>query len=235
MANDFDNVYRFAPLDNYTFKQRFVIRLAGFVFYWLIRIIGSTMRFEATGIENFRSIVDAGKLPIYTFWHDRIVAGTYYFRDRGIVVMSSVSYDSEYTNRCIKRFGFGTIRGSSTRGGTRALVAMIKMMKAGHPMAFAVDGPRGPRYEVKSGPLLLAKKTGNPLMPFVVECKSFWTLKSWDRLQIPKPFTTANVIIAPPIYLAPDASDDEVDTRRAELQETLDGLVRRGEQWRRSA
>lgn len=234
MANDFENAYRLAPLEKYTFKQRLVIRLAGFVFYWLIRFIGATMRFEATGIENFQVIVDAGKLPIYTFWHDRIVAGTYYFRHRGIVVLSSTSYDSEYTNRCIQRFGYGAIKGSSTRGGTRAMVSMIRMMKAGHPMAFAVDGPKGPRYVVKPGPLLLAKKTGNPIMPFVVECKKFWTIKSWDRLQIPKPFTTANVIIEPPIYISPDASDEEIDTRRTELQETLDELVRRGEEWRRS-
>jgi len=232
VANDFNIAYRFGPLEKYTFRQRFEIRVASFVFYWVLRTIGSTIRFETTGNENFDAITDAGRLPIFSFWHDRIIAGTYFFRDRGIIVLSSPSYDSEYTARCIQRFGYGVIKGSSSRGGTRALVSMIKMMKAGYAMAFTLDGPRGPRYQAKAGPLLLAKKTGNPLMPFIVECKSYWTIKSWDRLQIPKPFTRANVMIAPPIYVAPDADDSELESKRLELQAVLDGLVTEGEKWR---
>jgi lysophospholipid acyltransferase (LPLAT)-like uncharacterized protein len=232
VTTDFDNAYRFGSLEKYTFRQRIEIRIASFVFYWLIRAIGLTMRFETTGYENFDSITAAGRLPIYCFWHNRIIPGTYFFRDRGIIVMSSASYDSEYTTRCIQRFGYGFVRGSSTRGGTRALVSMIKMMKAGYAMAFTVDGPRGPRYEVKPGPILLAKKTGNALMPFIVESRSFWTIKSWDRLQIPKPFTAANVMIAPPIYVDPEANDDELESKRLELQAALDRLVEQGAAWR---
>lgn len=232
MAELTESAYRFAGLERYTFGQRIVIRLAGLAFYLAIRIIGSTLRFERTGWENFEAIEDAGKLPIYAFWHDRIVAGTYYFRDRGIIVLSSTSFDSEYTARCIQRFGFGIIKGSSTRGGIQALVGMIRMMKQGYPMAFTLDGPKGPRYEAKSGPVLLAKKTGNPLMPFVIEAKSFWTIGSWDRLQIPKPFTRAYVIIGEPIYVDKDARDEELEAKRLELQASLDALVARGSDWR---
>jgi lysophospholipid acyltransferase (LPLAT)-like uncharacterized protein len=226
------NAYEFARLDRYSFGQRLIIRSAGFLFYWLVRMIGVTVRFEANGMERFAEIEQAGRLPIYSFWHDRIVAGTYYFRNRGIIVLSSTSFDSEYTARCIQRFGFGIIKGSSTRGGIQALVGMIRMMKQGFATAFTIDGPKGPRYEAKAGPILLAKKTGNPLIPFVIECKRFWTIKSWDRLQIPKPFTRANLIIGDPIYVPADATDNEIENKRLELQFALDELVGRGEAWR---
>ena len=232
VADQSEKAYQFGPLDRFTFKQRVIIRVAGFLLFLLVKAIGATIRFTVTGGENRSAIDDAGRLPIYSFWHDRIIAGTYYFRDRGIIVLSSSSFDSEYTARCIQRLGFGIIKGSSTRGGIQALVGMIRMVKAGYEMAFTLDGPKGPRYEAKSGPVLLAKKTGNPLMPFVIESKKFWTIKSWDRLQIPKPFTRANLIIGEPIYVPHDAKDEELEAKRLELQSSLDSLVAAGEAWR---
>ncbi|HMO79212.1 MAG TPA: lysophospholipid acyltransferase family protein [Pyrinomonadaceae bacterium] len=232
MSDQFTRVYEFGELDRYNFKQKFVIRTAGLVFYWMVRLIGRTIRFETEGLERFDEIAREGKLPIYAFWHDRIVSGTYYFRDRGIIVLSSTSFDSEYTARCIQRFGFGIIKGSSTRGGIQALVGMIRMMKQGFAMAFTLDGPKGPRYEAKSGPVLLAKKTGNPLVPFVIECKRFWTIKSWDRLQIPKPFTRARLMVGEPVYVEQDARDERLEEKRLELQTRLDKLVEDGERWR---
>ncbi len=232
MTDRFNKAFEFGPLDRFTLKQRLIIRLAGFVGYVAVKIIGSTLRFETTGWENFTSIVDNDKLPIYSFWHDRIIAGTYFFRGRKIIVLSSSSFDSEYTARCIQRLGFGIIKGSSTRGGIQALVGMIRLMKEGHAMAFTIDGPKGPRYEAKAGPVVLAKKTSNPLMPFVIECDRYWTVKSWDRLQIPKPFARANVIIGEPIYVPADARDEQLESKRVELQRSLDGLVKAGEVWR---
>lgn len=235
MSDQFTRVYEFGELDRYNFKQKFVIRSAGLVFYWMVRLICSTIRFEVEGMERFDEIAREEKLPIYAFWHDRIVSGTYYFRNRGIIVLSSTSFDSEYTARCIQRFGFGIIKGSSTRGGIQALVGMIRMMKQGFAMAFTLDGPKGPRYEAKSGPVLLAKKTGNPLVPFVIECKRFWTIKSWDRLQIPKPFTRARLMVGEPVYVEQDARDDRLEEKRQELQTELDKLVEDGERWRNSS
>jgi len=109
---------------------------------------------------------------------------------------------------------------------------MIRSMRRGLPTAFTVDGPRGPRYEAKAGPVLLAQKTGNPILPFSVECKSYWTVKSWDRLQIPIPFTKALFTYAAPIYVAPEKSG--VDEKLGELQASLDSLVERGAEWGRS-
>ena len=209
-----------------------LIRFADRAFYALIQTIGKTIRFEVEGWNNFEAIEKSGKLPIYAFWHNRIFAGTYFFRKRGIVVITSQSLDGEYIARFIQRLGYGAVRGSSTRGGVGALVEMIRVMRQGLPMAFTVDGPKGPRYQAKTGAVLLAKKTGNPMMPFVVESRNFWTIKSWDMLQIPKPFTKARVIIAKPIYVPTDADDEIIESKLTELQQSLDLLVVKGEKWR---
>lgn len=227
-------VYRFASLASYSLKQRWLIRLADFAFYFLINLIGKTVRFETEDWENFEAIEQAGKLPIYTFWHNRIFLGTYFFRRRGIVVITSQSFDGEYIARFIQRFGYGAVRGSSTRGGVAALVEMIRLMRAGLPMGLTIDGPKGPKYVAKIGACLLAKKTGNPLMPFSVEAEKSWHLKSWDNLQIPKPFSRARVFIAEPVYVAEDTGEEELENKRRELQKSLDELVKRGEQWRES-
>lgn len=218
-------------MTDYSFKEKILIRLADLVFYGFIKVLGSLTRFEVRGLEHFDSIEGAGKLPIYTMWHDRIFLGTYFWRDRGIVVITSKSFDGEYIARFLLRFGYGAIRGSSSRGGATALVGMIKSMRDGHPMAFTVDGPRGPRYVAKAGPVLLAKKTGNPIMPLIAAPKKFWNLKSWDKMQIPKPFSPALILIGEPIYVDANATADEVDEKVAQLQKNLDDLVAEGKVW----
>lgn len=234
MADGKDKIYDFASLDEYPLKKRIFIRLADLAFYLSIKILGSMSRIEVSGMEHHDAILAAGKIPIYTFWHDRIFLATYFWREKGIVVMTSKSFDGEYIARFIQRFGYGAIRGSSSRGGSRALVEMIKAMRASLPMAFTIDGPRGPKYEAKLGPVILAKKTGNPIMPFIVEPKKFWQAKSWDKMHVPKPFTKAMTIIGEPIYVAVDATEEEVAAKLAELQLSLDELVRQGKEWRES-
>lgn len=232
MHERFQSVFTRGSLADFTFKERLTIRVADVAFYLMIRLIGSTLRFESENEQHLLDVESAEKLPILTFWHDRIFAGVYYFRNRGIAVLTSKSMDGEYIARFISRFGFGAIRGSSSRGGVRGLVEMIKLMREGIPMAFSVDGPRGPRYEAKSGPVMLAKKTGNPIVPFVTECSSYWQMKSWDRLQIPRPFARARVIFGAPIYVPDEGGEKEIEGKRLELQGSLDDLVRRGKTWR---
>lgn len=218
--------YRFADISRYTFKQRLAIRAADVAFYVLIKLLGSTTRFRVEGWEHWREAAREGRLPIYTFWHDRIFLGTYFWRGRRIVVMTSQSFDGEYIARFIQRFGYGAARGSSTRGGVGALVEMARLVRNGCPSAFTIDGPRGPRHEAKMGAILLAKKTGQPVLPFSVDAESFWEVKSWDRFQIPKPFTRAVVRIAAPIYVPSDASEALLNEKRDELQRALDEVSR---------
>lgn len=235
MREKFPEVYKFAPLDRYSFRERFLIRAADLAFYLLINLIGKTIQFEIEGEENLEEIRNAKKLPIYAFWHDRIFLGTYFFRNQNVVVMTSQSFDGEYIARFIQRFGYGTARGSSTRGGIGALVQMIRLMRRNLPTAFTIDGPKGPRYKAKNGACILAKKTSHPILPLSFEASSFWTLKSWDKLQIPKPFSRAKVIIEKPIYVDENSSDSEIENKRKELQTKLDELVVFGEQWRHSS
>lgn len=229
MSERFPAVFTRGSLSEFTFRERLTIRIADVAFYLAIRLIGPTLRIEAENEEKYRQVIESGHQPIIALWHDRIFAGVWYLRHRGLAVLTSKSKDGEYIARFLTRFGFGAIRGSSSRGGVRGLVEMIRLMREGVPMAFTVDGPRGPRYLAKSGPVMLAKKTGNPILPFVIECSSYWTINSWDKLQIPKPFAKARVIYGDPIFV-PDGDDDE--TMRFEMQAALDDLNLRGAVWR---
>jgi lysophospholipid acyltransferase (LPLAT)-like uncharacterized protein len=213
-----DKLYQFAVLDQYTFKQRMIIRLAGVMLYWLMRAIGATVRFEIVGWEHH---TEAEPL-IYCFWHNRIPIATYFWRKRGIVVMSSRSFDSEYIARFIQRFGYGAARGSSTRGARAALIQMIRAVKSGKSAAFTVDGPNGPIYEAKPGALLLAAKTGAAILPFSISLERCWRLPSWDRIEIPKPFTRAVVVIGERFYL----NEGEDESQKERFQRTLDELRR---------
>jgi lysophospholipid acyltransferase (LPLAT)-like uncharacterized protein len=228
-----DRAYSFADLAAFSFTDRLLIRAADLLFFLLIKLIGRTIKFEIEGWEHWEAASTGGKLPIYTFWHNRVFLSTYFWRRRRIVVMTSKSFDGEYIARFIQRFGYGASRGSSTRGATGAVVEMVRLMRAGSPTAFTIDGPKGPRYVAKMGAVLLAKKTRNPILPFTITADRFWEAKkSWDGFQVPRPFTRARVGIAAPIFVRPDADDTELNAKRDELQRALDELNQRGEEWR---
>ena len=229
-----DRAYQFADLSDYSFKDRLLIRAADLVFYVLINLIGLTARFEVIDWQNHEKAEANGGLPIYVFWHDRIFLTTYWWRNRRIVVMTSRSFDGEYIARFIQRFGYGAVRGSSTRGGVGAVVEMARLMRAGCTTAFTIDGPKGPPYVAKMGAVLLAKKSGQPIVPVTMALAKYWTAPSWDNFQIPKPFTKARVYVAPPIYISSDADEQILNAKRDELQNVLDELTRRSDEWRRT-
>ena len=232
-AANIERAYAPSDLSSYTFLERVMIRAIGLASYCVVKLLGATVKFEVEGWENLEATSAGGKLPIYTTWHDSVFLSTYFWRSRGIVVMSSRSFDGEYTGRLIKRFGYGTVRGSSTRGHTGASIEMIRLMRAGCPAGFMIDGPKGPRHVAKMGAVLIAKKAGQPILPFVIVPARSWEIrKSWDQTQIPKPFTRARVIIAPPISVEADAAAGVLNAKRDELQSTLEALTQKGEQWR---
>ena len=135
--------------------------------------------------------------------------------------MTSQSFDGEYIARFIQRFGYGAARGSSSRGGVGAVVEMARLMRAGCTTAFTIDGPRGRRYVAKMGAVLLAKKTGQPVLPVSMAPGALLDAPSWDAFQIPKPFTRARVFVAPPIYVPADADEAVLQAKRDELQRAL--------------
>jgi lysophospholipid acyltransferase (LPLAT)-like uncharacterized protein len=215
--------YKFADLSAYPAKKRFLIRAADLAFFMLIKLIGRTIRWQVEGWENWEAATRNGQVPIYTFWHNRVFLATYFWRKRRIVVMTSQSFDGEYIARFIQRFGYGAARGSSTRGAVGAIIEMTRLMRAGSPTAFTIDGPKGPRYVAKMGAVLLAKKTGQPILPFTITTARFWEAKrSWDGFQVPWPFSRARVDIAPPIYVAANINDEQLEAKRDELQCALE-------------
>lgn len=218
-ASNNDKLYSFATLEQYSLKQRLVIRGAGFALFWLIRLIGTTLRYEVKGWENH----DESQPLVYCFWHNRIPIATHFWRDRGIIVMSSRSFDSEYIARFIQRFGYGAARGSSTRGARSALIQMIRAVRSGKSAAFTVDGPRGPIYKAKPGALLLAAKSGAAILPFSISLDRYWELPSWDRIQIPKPFARAFVVIGEQLRVE-NSGDEHIDSKRRELETKLSAL-----------
>src|SRR3954447_2310541 len=177
METRINRAYEFADLSGYSVLDRWKIRAADWLFYVLINLIGLTARFEVIGWENHEKAEENGGLPIYVFWHERIFLTTYWWRKRRIVVMTSQSFDGEYIARFIQRFGYGAVRGSSTRGGVGAIVEMVRLMRAGSPGGFTIDGPKGPRHVAKMGAVLLAKKTGHPMMPFAAIPRKRWTVR----------------------------------------------------------
>jgi lysophospholipid acyltransferase (LPLAT)-like uncharacterized protein len=168
---------------------------------------------------------------ILTFWHGRIFMGTYYFRNRGIVVMTSQNRDGEYIARVIQRFGYRAARGSSSRGSHRATVECLRAMQEGRDLGLTIDGPRGPRYVAKPGAAYLAKKSGNPVVPFNIAVEKKWVMSSWDHFQIPQPFSRAIVLVGKPIYVAADINREQMQDIEGQIQRSLDELRDRSDSW----
>ena len=202
-------------------KRLQVAAIAG-LGYPLVAALGHTLRWRVEGLEHYDRIVAAGHQPVMGFWHGRILPATFYFRRRGIVVITSENFDGEWIARIIERFGYGTARGSTTRGGVKALIRLKRELAAGRPAGFTLDGPRGPARTAQAGAVWLAESTGHPLLPFHLEASSYWEMKSWDRTQIPKPFSTVALVVGEPYYVTGD-----VEAARVELERRLTHLEER--------
>jgi lysophospholipid acyltransferase (LPLAT)-like uncharacterized protein len=195
--------------------------------YPLIRALGHTLRWRIEGLQHLDAIVASGRQPVMAFWHARILPATVYFRGRGIVVITSENFDGEWIARIIERFGFRTARGSTSRGARKAMRQLVRAMGQGRPAGFTVDGPRGPARMAQPGAVWLAKVTGNPVLPFHLEASAHWTVSSWDRTQIPKPFSTVALVVGEPMEVAGEASAVEVETARRDLERRLLALETR--------
>ncbi len=192
--------------------------------YPLIALLGWTFRWRVGGDARYEAVVAAGRQPILCLWHGRILPGTVFLKRRGIVVITSQNFDGEWIARIIQRFGFGTARGSSSRNAAGALRQMARELRAGHPTAFTVDGPRGPSGVAKAGAVWLAMASGCPLLPFHIEAERFWTLRSWDRAQIPKPFSRVAFVIGDPIEVPRDLDEAGIEGYRKQLETRLAAL-----------
>lgn len=195
----------------------------------IMRALGATYRWRVDGLSHYESIVASGRQPIFAFWHGRILPATLFWKNHGIVVIISQNFDGEWIARIIQRFGYGTARGSTSRGGARALVQLRRDLAAGKPAGFTLDGPRGPARVAQPGAVFLAGATGQPILPFHIESSAAWTMKSWDRTQIPKPFARIGMAVGPPLEIR-GTDEATIDAGIQQLQQSLHTLEARARQ-----
>jgi lysophospholipid acyltransferase (LPLAT)-like uncharacterized protein len=205
----------------FTLRQRLVLALVAAVGWLLVRLIGPTLRYTVS-IEEGGPPTDSPRPAIYVFWHRCIIPATYWYRDKQIAVMTSASFDGEYIARIIEKFGYRAVRGSSTRGGVRALLGMHTEIDQGRTVAFTIDGPRGPRYVAKPGPVLLARNVQVPIMAFHLAVESAWVLNSWDSFIVPKPFSRVVLRVSRLVNVPSGAGSAALETYHAEMQWALD-------------
>lgn len=188
-----------------------------------IAALGSTLRWRVEGAGHLH-FQGSGPRPILAFWHGRILSAVYFFRNHDIVALISENFDGEWIARIMESFGYGASRGSTSHGGQRALLQLKREMARGRAAGFAVDGPRGPACKAQPGAVWLAKITGNPVVPFHMEASKYWSVNSWDRTQVPKPFSTVAVAVGQPIDVPGDATEDVIEAKRLEMEASLRAL-----------
>jgi lysophospholipid acyltransferase (LPLAT)-like uncharacterized protein len=212
--------------------RQFQIPIIAWAVYWLVRLIGPTLRVEMIGVHNATQIRSAGEPAIGTFWHRCIFSAIWIWKGRGIVVLNTVNFDGQWTRRVIERLGFGTAQGSSSRGAIEGLTVMAKRLEEGKHVALTIDGPHGPRYVAKPGAVILARRTGKPISIFHVGLARAHTFKkSWDQFQLPYPFSRAAMFVAPPIRVPMDAESDVIHAKQAEVQAALERVRDVAESW----
>lgn len=206
----------------------FFISLIGPIFIFLL---GKTLRIKWIGEKNLDPIRKNQGQVIYAFWHGRMLILSYSHRWQKIHVLISQHRDGELIARIIERLGFVSVRGSTTRGGTKAIFEMAEKGASGYDVAITPDGPRGPRFKVQPGAIYIAQRSGMSIIPITNSAKRRWTLSSWDGFLIPKPFSKAVIIIGEPIYVPLESTPQELEEKREELEKGLVDLTQKADNY----
>jgi lysophospholipid acyltransferase (LPLAT)-like uncharacterized protein len=210
-----------SKLPSWTFSQRIALAVLPRVAAWILRAIAATLRYEII-FEEGLAMLEPPATGIYAIWHRAILLAACHFQEYHAVVLISQSFDGELVTRTAKNMGYGAARGSSTRGALEGLMGMKEALEEGHAAIFTADGPRGPLYRTKIGPVKLAQMTGYPVYSFYLLPERRWEVKSWDRLMIPKPFSRVVMSFAHGVAVDPEARGEELEERRLELQDALE-------------
>jgi lysophospholipid acyltransferase (LPLAT)-like uncharacterized protein len=206
-------------------------KLISFIGWALISIWSKTVRIRVVNKQIRDRLVTDGKNLIYAFWHGRQFLLFHYQRNSGIVIPASESRDGDIQAGILKRFGFNVVRGSSKRKGDRALLGMVEGLRKGKDIALAVDGPRGPIYEVKQGITYLAGKLNKPIVPVSTSAKKYWILeKIWDKYLLPMPFTQGVIVYGEPIVVR-GTQEEELESKRRELANALNQVMAQADEY----
>jgi lysophospholipid acyltransferase (LPLAT)-like uncharacterized protein len=198
------------------------ITIAGSSF---IRCLGHTWRIQMDATDTLRNARQLSPNVVFALWHGRLLPLLFAHRNRSIYTLASEHRDGELMGQTARRFGFGHVRGSSTRGGTRAILGLVEKLEQGYDVGITVDGPRGPRYRVKPGMVQIAKMSGVPIVPVTAGSRHHKTFGTWDAFELPYPFTRVRVAYGEPLIVPADADDDELEEKRLELETVLKSLT----------
>ena len=188
---------------------------------WLLRGLFLTLRPVYVHQHSDPRLRNLREPVLVALWHGRLLYFISLYRSLPFIVLVSRSRDGEFISRILRVFGGYTTRGSSSRGGARALLQVVKHVRQGATAVFTPDGPCGPRYQVQPGIVAVAKKTGAPIMPVTYNAAWKKVLNSWDRFLVPLPFSRIVVVYGKPIYVPADASADTLHAKRQEVEASL--------------
>ena len=210
--------------ERFTLAQRLLLAIVPRLVWALLSIVGRTWRFEVIAEEGVVPVLGGQRAgaEIYCFWHQCVLPCTFYYRGSGAVILISQSFDGELITRVLRMFGFNSVRGSSSRGAREGLLGLKHVIESGSTAIFTADGPRGPRYQAKMGPIKLGEMTGAPIGAFHLEPERAWLIDSWDRFQVPKPFTRICVSWAEWTRVPPGISSDDYEPMRRRLNEAIE-------------
>jgi len=196
-------------------------KLIGIFGKLLVDLLFKTTRIETVGFEKVESIISSRRF-IFAFWHSRILLVSYVYQGWNGAILVSQSRDGEFIARVLQRQGHEPIRGSTTRGGLRALSTLITCIRAQiRPAVIIPDGPQGPRFKVQPGIITLAKKTGYPIVPVSYSARNVKIFNSWDRFLLPHPFTQCRIVYGEPVRVAGDADPQTASDCRLRLEQEL--------------
>jgi len=202
------------------YRQIFV-----YIGFSIVKIISSTYRIRVIKPEIELDVLKRGQVPIYALWHQRLFPGINFIAKRKpISIMISQSKDGELISRIVNQFGWHPVRGSSSRGGKRALRELYTLAKKGCKIAHIVDGPRGPLGVVKPGLLIISRVSGMPIIPIIASAEKKWVFNSWDRFIVPKPFSRVIIRFGDEINVPKNLKGAAFEKKRFSIEETLKKL-----------
>jgi lysophospholipid acyltransferase (LPLAT)-like uncharacterized protein len=187
----------------------------------VIRVLGFTWRIQVDGEEHLVRARAQAPNVIFAFWHGRLLPLAFTYRGLNVHVLASEHRDGEMLGQTMRLLGFGHVRGSSTRGGARAILELAQTVRSGYDLGLTVDGPRGPRGVVKPGAVEVARLTGAAIIPITSASSRHKVFSSWDAFELPFPFARVVVRFGEPVAVERDADRDGVESRRLELESVL--------------
>ena len=213
-------------------KPKWHQRLAAALIYGLIRAVSATIRYEWRDTSGLLSI-DKNQSVIFCVWHNRLALCLEVYRvffpgiqrPSKLAAMVSASRDGGLLARVLEHYGVQPVRGSTSRRGRQALLELVSWAERGYDLAITPDGPRGPCYTVQEGVIALAQLTGRPILPVSYNLSWKISVKSWDRFQIPLPFTKCVMHLTPPIQVPREITEEEREKLRAEVEARLKSIT----------